>query len=105
MENSKINQIMLAFLFGLCMGALTALTIIREAVPLQSHVWSIGLASVAGLPIFLMLFFWYKSLLKSVRVVLGEKGGGLIGSIVTFQVTAMTIIFLIVLTIFFAAIA
>lgn len=93
------------FTFGLCFGMLMAVTVVREAVPLRNHAWSIGVSAASGVPIFYLLYRWYKTLLKSVRAVLGEKGGAVISSILTFQIVAMTIIFLIVITILYAAIA
>lgn len=105
MNESKVRQAMMFFTFGLCFGGLMAVTVVREAIPLRDHVWSIGISLLTGVPILYILYRWYKSLLKSVRLVLGEKGGAVVSSILTFQIVAMTIIFLIVISILYAAIA
>ncbi len=82
-----------------------AFTIVREAVPLRDHAWAIGLSVLCGAPVVLIMFMWYQSLLRKVREVLGEKGGGVIGAILTFQIVASLIVFLIVISILYAAIA
>ena len=105
LSESNVKQAMRYFIFGLCFGGLMAVTVVREAVPLRDHAWSIGLSLLAGAPIFYLLYRWYNALLKSVRQALGEKGSAVIGSILTFQIVAMTIIFLIVISILYAAIA
>ncbi len=105
MNESKVKQAMMFFTFGLCFGGFMAVAVVREAVPLRDHAWSIGISLLTGVPIFYLLYRWYKTLLHSVRTVLGEKGGAVISSIVTFQIVAMTIIFLIVISILYAAIA
>jgi len=105
LNESKVKQAMMFFTFGLCFGGFMAVAVVREAVPLRDHAWSIGISLLTGVPIFYLLYRWYKTLLHSVRTVLGEKGGAVISSIVTFQIVAMTIIFLIVISILYAAIA
>jgi len=105
LNESKVKQAMRFFTFGLCFGGFMAVTVVREAIPLRSHVWMISISLLTGAPIFYMLYRWYHSLLKSVHAVLGEKGGNVISSILTFQIVAMTIIFLIVISVLYAAIA
>ena len=94
-----------SFAFGLAVGGLASVTVVREAIPLREHVWAIGLSLAMGVPIFFLLFLWYKSLLKSIRTVLGEKGGTVISSILTFQVVTTAMLFLLIVSIFYAAIA
>jgi hypothetical protein len=96
---------MLGFVFGFCLGGFVAFTVVREAVPLRDHVWAIGLSLLTGAPIMVMMYMWFKSLLRQVRVVLGEKGGEVVSAILTFQIAALLIIFLIVISILYAAIA
>ena len=96
---------MLGFVFGFCLGGFLAVTVVREAIPLRDHAWAIGLSLLTGAPIMVILYMWFKALLKKVRLVLGEKGGDVISSIVTFQLVALLIIFLIVISILYAAIA
>ena len=78
---------------------------VREAIPLRDHVWAIGLSLLTGAPIMVIMYMWFKSLLKKVRLVLGEKGGDVISSILIFQIVALLIVFLIVISILYAAIA
>ncbi|MEK7726830.1 MAG: hypothetical protein AAB354_00385 [candidate division KSB1 bacterium] len=105
MQQARVTQTMLGFVFGLCLGGFLAVTVVREAIPLRDHVWAIGLALLTGAPMITIMYMWFKSLLKKVRVVLGEKGGDVISSILTFQLVALLIIFLIVISILYAAIA
>lgn len=105
LHQARVTQTMLGFVFGFSLGGFLAVTVVREAVPLRDHVWAIGLALLTGAPIIAIMFIWFKSLLKKVRVVLGEKGGDVISAILTFQIVASMIIFLIVVAILYAAIA
>jgi len=105
LQQTRITQTMLGFVFGFCLGGFLAVTVVREAIPLRDHVWAIGLALLTGTPIVVIMYIWFKSLLKKVRMVLGEKGGDMISAILTFQVVAMLLIFLIVISILYAAIA
>lgn len=105
MHQTRVTQTLLGFVFGFCLGGFLAVTVVREAVPLRDHVWAIGLSLLTGVPIIAIMFMWFKSLLKKVRVVLGEKGGDVVSSILTFQIVASLIIFLIVISILYAAIA
>lgn len=105
MQQARVTQTMLGFVFGFCLGGFLAVTVVREAIPLRDHVWAIGLSLLTGAPIIVIMYMWFKSLLRKVRVVLGEKGGDVISSILTFQIAALLIIFLIVISILYAAIA
>ena len=105
MQQARVTQTMLGFIFGFCMGGFLAVTVVRESIPLRDHVWAIGLALLTGVPMITLMYMWFKSLLRKVRLILGEKGGDVISSIVTFQIVAMLIIFLIVISILYAAIA
>ena len=105
MQPARVTQTMLGFVFGFCLGGFLAVTVVREAIPLRDHVWAIGLSLLTGAPIIVIMYMWFKSLLRKVRVVLGEKGGDVISSILTFQIAALLIIFLIVISILYAAIA
>lgn len=105
MQQARVTQTMLGFVFGFCLGGFLAVTVVREAIPLRDHVWAIGLSLLTGAPIIVIMYMWFKSLLRKVRVVLGEKGGDVISSILTFQLAALLIIFLIVISILYAAIA
>ena len=105
MQQARVTQTMLGFVFGFCLGGFLAVTVVREAIPLRDHVWAIGLSLLTGAPIIVIMYMWFKSLLRKVRVVLGDKGGDVISSILTFQIAALLIIFLIVISILYAAIA
>ena len=104
MDGSKAKQAMLFFFFGLSVGGFTTVAVIREAVPLRDHVWAIGLSLVTGAPVIFLMFLWYRSLIKSLLLAFGQKGGSIISSILTFQIVATILIFLVIVSIFFAAI-
>lgn len=104
MNSSKATLAMACFVFGLAVGAFAAVTVVREAVPLRDHAWMIGIALLTGIPICALLFVWYRALLRSIRTVLGEKGGGIISSIMTFQLVTIVILFLLIVSILYAAI-
>lgn len=105
MNSSKIFKILAIFLFGLAVGGFGAVTIVREAVPLQSHAWAIGISLVCAVPILLGLVFWYLRVIKVCRQMLGPKGGEMVNAILTFQLVSNALLILILMSIFYAAIA
>ncbi|MDZ7292582.1 MAG: hypothetical protein ONB44_02075 [candidate division KSB1 bacterium] len=105
MNNSKILTNLAIFFFGLAVGGFTAITVVREAVPLRDHVWMIGISLACAVPIVGGLIFWYLRVIDTCRRVLGAKGGEMINAILTFQVVSVCLLFMILLSIFYAAIA
>ncbi|MFQ5630801.1 MAG: hypothetical protein ACE5I1_18675 [bacterium] len=92
------------FLFGLAVGGFFAVAVIREAVPLRDHVWTIGLSLLFGLPIVSGLIVWHLRLVRDIRRVFGQKGGEMIAQILSYQVVSTFLIILILISIFYAAI-
>lgn len=105
MDNSKILKILSVFAFGLVVGGFGAVTVVREAVPLQNHVWMIGISLACALPILLGLVVWYLRVANICRQMLGPKGGEMINAILTFQLVSNALLILILMSIFYAAIA
>jgi hypothetical protein len=105
LDNSKILKIIAVFSFGLVVGGFLAVTIVREAVPLQSHVWMIAITAACGAPILLGLVVWYLRVVNICRQMLGPKGGEMINAILTFQLVSNALLILILMSIFYAAIA
>ncbi len=105
MDNSKILKILGVFAFGLAVGGFGAVTVVREAVPLQNHAWMIGISLACALPILLGLVVWYLRVANICRQMLGPKGGEMINAILTFQLVSNALLILILMSIFYAAIA
>jgi len=104
-SNSKILKIIAVFSFGLAVGGLGAVTVVREAVPLQSHAWAIGISLICAVPILSGLILWYMRVVNVCRQMLGPKGGEMINAILTFQLVSNALLILILMSIFYAAIA
>jgi hypothetical protein len=105
LDNSKIVKILAVFSFGLAVGGFGAVTVVREAVPLQSHVWAIGISVACAVPILAGLVVWYLRVVNTCRELLGPKGGQMINAILTFQLVSNALLILILMSIFYAAIA
>lgn len=105
MTGKNVRYTLLVFFFGLAVGGFFAVTVVREAVPLKSHVWMIGLSVLFGGPIVLIIVFWYMRLMGSVKQILGQKGGDIVSQILSFQIVSMVLIVLILISVLYAAIA
>lgn len=105
MNNSKVLTNFGIFLFGVAVGSFTAVTVVREAIPLRDHVWAIGISVATAVPILIALAFWYLRVVNACRRVLGVKGGEVINAILTFQIVSNALLLLILMSIFYAAIA
>jgi len=93
------------FVVGACLGAFAAVTLIREAVPLRSHIWVTVTFVGAFLPILAVLWIWFVILARKLRKNLGEKAGGLILQLIAFLLIAEVILFIFVAGFYFTAIA
>lgn len=105
MTNNKILSFVFSFCFGVIVGAFMATIIVREAVPLRDHFKVILLASSLGAVIFLGLLFWYLKVVSTCKKAFGEKGGRVISNIISFVVVSTILGFIVVVAIFYAAIA
>jgi uncharacterized Tic20 family protein len=105
LNNSKILGTLGIFFFGLAVGGFAAVTVVREAVPLRDHVWAIGISIACAVPILIGLIVWYLRVTEACRRVLGAKGGEMINAILTFQLISNCLLLLILMSIFYAAIA
>ena len=105
MNIKDIYNFVISYILGLLLGIFLSLTILREALPLKSHIYMISIASISLIPTFIALFLWYLHILKGLKKKLGQKGGELIGTLLTFIIVTNILIFVIVSAIFFAAIA
>lgn len=100
-----MRSTILVFCFGLAVGGFFAVGVIREAVPLREHVWAIGLSLLFGIPIVTGLIIWYLHLIKDVKRAFGPRGGEIISQILGYQLVSTFLVMLIVISIFYAAIA
>jgi hypothetical protein len=105
LNNSKIIASLGIFAFGVAVGSFAAVTVIREAVPLRDHVWAIAISVASAVPILIALTVWYLRVVSACRRVLGAKGGEVINGILTFQMVSTALLILILMSIFYAAIA
>lgn len=105
MDLKKVRNAIAIFFLGLAVGGFFAVVVVREAVPLRDHVWMIGMSMAAGSPIIAALLYWYFRLARAMRTTLGPKGGALIAQILGFQIVSTILVFIVLLSIFYAAIA
>jgi len=105
LSNSTILKILAVFSFGMVVGGFGAVTVVREAVPLQNHVWMIAISLACAAPILIGLVVWYLRVVNVCRQMLGPKGGEMINAILTFQLVSNALLVLILMSIFYAAIA
>ena len=94
-----------SFVVGLCLGSFAAITVIRESVPLRSHIYITLTFSAAFIPILIVLWLWYLHVTKELRTSLGEKGGKIFTQLITFLLVAEVILFIFVAGFYFTAIA
>ncbi|RKY75944.1 hypothetical protein DRQ12_10995 [candidate division KSB1 bacterium] len=104
-QRSNILSNVLIFLMGLLLGGFGAVTVVREAVPLRDHFYAIVIYSLFTIPVLLILLVWYMRVVKTCKAILGEKGGKLISSIMSFLLIATIVLFILIVGIFFTAIA
>ena len=105
MNTSVIKNSIIFFVLGVLFGGFVSLTVLREAIPLRSHVYMIAITGISIIPLSIALFVWYLNILKSVNRAFGTKGGNIIGTLLTFIVVTNIIVFIVVTALFFAAIA
>jgi hypothetical protein len=97
--------IILTFCFGVFVGGFLSIVVIREAIPLRDHYLMIGIISAAGSIVVLVLIGWYFRVIKICRTAFGDKGGGVINSLLSFLVVSTALMFMVIVGIFYAAIA
>ena len=105
MVNSKVLSKILIFLFGFCLGGFIAVSIVREAVPLRDHYYIVVIYSIYIIPIIVALIVWYINIIRSCRKILGDEKGDFIGTILTYVLVSVLVIFILVIGIFYTAIA
>lgn len=103
MKTGQLTRTFLAFLFGLAMGTMGAVTVVREAVPLRNHVVMIGIYLAGAVPMVLIVFFWYLHVVRTFRKLLGEKAGALVSNFTTLVFVGLFVMYLLVVGLFYAA--
>ena len=103
MRSGHLVQTFAAFLFGLLVGALGAVVVVREAVPLREHAYVIGIYLACALPLLLIVFAWYLRTVRVFRRLLGEKAGDLVANFTAFVFVGLFVVFLIVIGLLYAA--
>ncbi len=101
----NIWSIIGSFILGLFIGTFAAITVIRESVPLQSHIFVTLTFVVCFIPILIVLLLWYLHMTKELRESLGEKGSKIFTQLITFLLVAEVILFIFITGFFFTAIA
>lgn len=86
------------------LGAFVAVIVIREAVPLRDHYIAIIICSVFASIIVFGLILWYLKVVNSCRKAFGEKGGTIINTIMSFLLVSISLLYILVVGIFYMAI-
>ncbi len=94
-----------SFVVGLFLGSFAAITLIREAVPLRSHIYLTLTFVGAFIPILIVLWLWFVAIVRELRKALGEKAGKLLLHLIAFLLVAEVILFIFVAGFYFTAIA
>ena len=105
MTNKSVFTSVAIFFFGTVFGSFFATIVIREAVPLRDHYVMIIISFVSSAILMLGLLFWYFKVVNSCKKVFGEKGGGMINIIMSFLLVSIGIFYVLVVSIFYMAIA
>lgn len=105
MNNKSLLSVIFTFCFGVAFGTFFTIIVIREAVPLREHYVAMAACSILALIITAGLIFWYFKVINASRKAFGEKGGGIINTILSFLLVSIVLIFVLVVGIFYAAIA
>ncbi len=93
------------FCFGTVLGGFVATVVIREAVPLRDHYLAIIISFVCSGVLIAGLIAWYFKVIKACKVAFGEKGGSIINTIMSFLLVSVCLLYIIVVSIFYMAIA
>jgi len=102
--DGKILSRVLIFFAGFCLGGFIAVTVIREALPLRDHYVIIGLYILYVIPIIIALSYWYVKIINSCRQMFGEEKGSFIGTILSFILLSVLIIFILVIGMHYTAV-
>lgn len=105
MNNNTLASTIFTFCFGAVVGGFIAVIAIREAIPLRDHYMAILISSILAVVIVTALIIWYLKVVKICYKVLGAKGGSMINTILSFLLVSIVLLFLLVVGIFYAAIA
>ncbi len=105
MTSKSVLTSVAIFFFGTVFGSFFATIVIREAIPLRDHYVMISMSFVSSAILMSGLLFWYFKVVNSCKKVFGEKGGGMINSIMSFLLVSIGIFYLLVVSIFYMAIA
>lgn len=105
MNNRNILTSIALFCFGTVFGAFFATIVIREAVPLRDHYVMIGISFVSSAVLVIGLIAWYFKVVNSCKKAFGEKGGGIINTIMSFLLVSISLLYILVVSIFYMAIA
>lgn len=104
MSNKKLISTILTFCFGFITGVFFTIIVIREAFPLRDHYIALMVCGVSGAFIVLVLILWYFRVVNASKRILGDKGGGIINTILSFLLVSVALLFIVVVGIFYAAI-
>lgn len=105
MNNRNVSSPIFSFCFGVVFGTFLTIIVIREAFPLRDHYVALVVCSILAVIIASVLIFWYFKVINASRAAFGEKGGGIINTILSFLLVSIVLIFVLVVGIFYAAIA
>ena len=100
-QKFNITPIILSFILGLLLGVLGVVSLRHEIWPLTSHVGVMVFYIICGLPILIILFFWYFKMLQFNEKSVGSKGAMLINKNITFMLVTIIIFISLIMGMFF----
>lgn len=103
MTENKIISKVLIFIFGFSLGGFVAVALVREAVPLRDHIYVMIVYIIYVFPIFIGLFFWYKSVIRSIRKFVGDEKADFYASLFSFFFVSLIVIFILTIGLFYTS--
>lgn len=104
-NNRSTFSSIIIFCLGTVLGGFVATVVIREAVPLRDHYVAIIISFVSSGILICGLIAWYFKVIKACKVAFGQKGGSIINTIMSFLLVSVCLLYIIVVSIFYMAIA
>ncbi len=104
-KDSNVFSSIIIFCLGTVLGGFVATVAIREAVPLRDHYLAIIISVVCSGVLICGLIAWYFKVIKACKIAFGQKGGAIINTIMSFLLVSVCLLYIIVVSIFYMAIA
>ena len=96
--------VLFSFFLGVVAATLGILTLRHEIWPLAGHVGIVIIYSILMVPLAIFLFVWYKRVVDSCHIALGEKVGKMIDNVLSFLIVTLITVFALIIGIFFVVV-